>query len=199
MCCKGIGLCIRETLEGSRTLFDLPLFLFVLFLCLCICVQLDYLNKALDVFNTAIVNPIYYVFFTSSVITASAILFQEWKHLTVIDCVANISGFLIVIIAMFMLSAFKDIQIALLDLYPSRRTRSREAYSDSILWQSQLWHQVLFVLYYWLLYLQDIILLVMAILLSVNLFSTDQNRFLKNWHIFAIKYTDLRILQSVVI
>jgi len=133
MCCKGIGLCIRETLEGSRTLFDLPLFLFVLFLCLCICVQLDYLNKALDVFNTAIVNPIYYVFFTSSVITASAILFQEWKHLTVIDCVANISGFLIVIIAMFMLSAFKDIQIALLDLYPSRRTRSREAYSDSIL------------------------------------------------------------------
>ena len=93
---------------------------------------MNYLNKALDVFNTAIVNPIYYVFFTSSVIIASAILFQEWKHLTVIDSIANITGFLVVIIAIFMLSAFKDIQITLLDVYPSKRARNREGHTDSI-------------------------------------------------------------------
>ena len=38
--------------------------------------QMNYLNKALDLFNTAIVSPIYYVMFTTFTITASAILFQ---------------------------------------------------------------------------------------------------------------------------
>lgn len=37
---------------------------------------MNYLNKALDLFNTAIVSPIYYVMFTTLTITASAILFQ---------------------------------------------------------------------------------------------------------------------------
>ena len=38
--------------------------------------QINYLNKALDVFNTAIVSPIYYVMFTVATITASCIMFQ---------------------------------------------------------------------------------------------------------------------------
>ena len=38
--------------------------------------QINYLNKALDLFNTAIVSPVYYVMFTVFTITASAILFQ---------------------------------------------------------------------------------------------------------------------------
>ena len=42
----------------------------------CIVLQMNYLNKALDLFNTAIVSPIYYVMFTICTITASVILFQ---------------------------------------------------------------------------------------------------------------------------
>ncbi len=38
--------------------------------------QMNYLNKALDLFNTAIVSPIYYVMFTVFTISASVILFQ---------------------------------------------------------------------------------------------------------------------------
>ena len=38
--------------------------------------QINYLNKALDVFNTAIVSPIYYVLFTVATISASAIMFR---------------------------------------------------------------------------------------------------------------------------
>ncbi len=38
--------------------------------------QLNYLNRALDMFNTAIVSPIYYVMFTLFTITASLILFK---------------------------------------------------------------------------------------------------------------------------
>ena len=37
---------------------------------------MNYLNKALDLFNTAIVSPIYYVMFTTLTVTANVILFQ---------------------------------------------------------------------------------------------------------------------------
>lgn len=42
----------------------------------CVVIQMNYLNKALDLFNTAIVSPIYYVMFTVCTILASVILFQ---------------------------------------------------------------------------------------------------------------------------
>ncbi len=42
----------------------------------CLLTQIDYLNKALDLFNTAVVSPIYYVMFTLLSITASVIMFQ---------------------------------------------------------------------------------------------------------------------------
>jgi len=123
VCCKGLGLYIRESYLGTSLLLNWKFILLLLFLITCICVQMNYLNRALDVFNTAIVNPIYYVFFTSAVIIASAILFQEWKHMEAVDAVASIVGFLIVIIAIFILSAFKDIRISLLDLHSNKRTR----------------------------------------------------------------------------
>ena len=37
---------------------------------------MNYLNKALDLFNTAIVSPIYYVMFTTLTVAANIILFQ---------------------------------------------------------------------------------------------------------------------------
>ncbi len=43
---------------------------------MCVVTQINYLNRALDMFNTAIVSPIYYVMFTLFTITASLIMFQ---------------------------------------------------------------------------------------------------------------------------
>lgn len=37
---------------------------------------MNYLNKALDLFNTAIVSPVYYVMFTTLTIMASIIMFR---------------------------------------------------------------------------------------------------------------------------
>lgn len=51
-------------------------YFFILQLALCISVQMIYLNRALDTFNTSVVTPIYYVFFTTFVIIASAVLFK---------------------------------------------------------------------------------------------------------------------------
>ena len=46
----------------------------------CVITQMNYLNRALDLFNTAIVSPIYYVMFTLLTITASMILFRVGAH-----------------------------------------------------------------------------------------------------------------------
>jgi hypothetical protein len=43
---------------------------------------MNYLNKALDLFNTAIVTPIYYVMFTTLTIAASWIMMREQQSST---------------------------------------------------------------------------------------------------------------------
>ena len=74
---------------------------------------MNYLNKALDIFDTSIVTPIYYVFFTTFVLIASAILFEEWKLLSVGNVMWTLAGFITVIIGVFMLNSFKDANVNL--------------------------------------------------------------------------------------
>lgn len=64
-------------------------YMFIVLLITFVCIQMNYLNKALDTFNTSVVTPVYYVMFTTLVITASAILFKEWEHLQL-----NVLGFI---------------------------------------------------------------------------------------------------------
>lgn len=56
--------------------------MFLILVIIFVTVQMTYLNKSLDLFNTGIVTPVYYVMFTTLVIIASAILFKEWVHLS---------------------------------------------------------------------------------------------------------------------
>ncbi|MBN3299753.1 NIPA2 protein, partial [Amia calva] len=108
-CVKGLGIGIKELFAGKPVLKD-PL-IWVLLVCLvgCISTQINYLNKALDIFNTSIVTPIYYVFFTTAVMSCSAILFKEWHRMAADSIVGTISGFLTIILGIFLLHAFKDI------------------------------------------------------------------------------------------
>lgn len=108
-CVKGLGIGIKELVMGQSVLKN-PLF-WVLLICLvaCISTQINYLNKALDIFNTSIVTPIYYVFFTTAVMSCSAILFKEWNRMGADNIVGTFSGFLTIILGIFLLHAFKDI------------------------------------------------------------------------------------------
>ncbi|XP_028923451.1 magnesium transporter NIPA2-like [Ornithorhynchus anatinus] len=108
-CVKGLGIALKELFAGKPVLKE-PLG-WLLFLCLVICVstQINYLNKALDIFNTSVVTPIYYVLFTTAVLTCSAILFKEWQHMGVDNVVGTISGFLTIVLGIFLLHAFRDI------------------------------------------------------------------------------------------
>lgn len=117
MSCKGLGLAIKETISGRSNDFGNWLtYAFFLTVVFCVFVQMNYLNKALDLFNTSIVTPVYYVFFTTLVIIASSILYKEWTSLKAEDVVGSLCGFLVVIIAIFLLNAFKDMDISMNDV-----------------------------------------------------------------------------------
>ncbi|WOL17236.1 putative magnesium transporter NIPA6 isoform X2 [Canna indica] len=73
---KAIGVAIKLTLEGINQVTYYQTWFFVMVALVCVISQLNYLNKALDTFNTAIVSPIYYVMFTTLTIVASAIMFK---------------------------------------------------------------------------------------------------------------------------
>ncbi|KAJ1199230.1 hypothetical protein NDU88_003068 [Pleurodeles waltl] len=108
-CVKGLGIAIKELFAGEPVLKE-PLG-WVLLLCLVVCVsvQINYLNKALDIFNTSVVTPIYYVLFTTAVMTCSAILFKEWQQMTIDNIIGTVSGFLTIVFGVFLLHAYRDI------------------------------------------------------------------------------------------
>lgn len=112
-CVKGLGIGIKELFAGTAVLKE-PLF-WSLAVCLAVCVsvQINYLNRALDIFNTSLVTPIYYVFFTTSVMACSAILFKEWLRMSADGVVGTLSGFATIIVGIFLLHAFKDVAFAL--------------------------------------------------------------------------------------
>lgn len=135
MSCKALGLAMRDTISGRSNDFGnwLPYFL-ILTTVVFIAIQMNYLNKALDVFNTSIVTPIYYVIFTTLVIAASAILFKEWRHMGVEDIVGDVCGFSIVIVAVVLLNGFQNMEISLDDvrvmMRPKRELKTNNVSND---------------------------------------------------------------------
>ncbi|VDL17742.1 unnamed protein product [Hymenolepis diminuta] len=89
---------------------------FLIGLIFCLTVQLNYLNRSLDIFNTSIVTPLLYVFFTAFVLIASAILFKEGTSLTATDYIGNAVGLICIISGIVLLTLFKDVNISLSDL-----------------------------------------------------------------------------------
>jgi glucan phosphoethanolaminetransferase (alkaline phosphatase superfamily) len=116
MSCKGLGIALKETINGKSEMGNWLTWMLLFLLILCIMIQMNYLNKSLDLFNTSIVTPIYYVFFTTFVIIASAILFKEWESMKTEDVLGCCCGFLTIIIAIFLLNAFKDLDISYTDI-----------------------------------------------------------------------------------
>ena len=126
MSCKALGIALRDQLSGRSNDFGMGLpYILMLVSAVFIAVQMNYLNKALDIFSTSIVTPIYYVIFTSLVITASAILFKEWKHMSAVDVVGDICGFLVVVIAVVLLNAFKDMDVSMDDVRSQMRPKRK--------------------------------------------------------------------------
>ena len=122
MGCKGLGVALKETFDGNQQFGNWLTWFVIVWVASCIVVQMNYLNKALDIFNTSVVTPILYVVFTTFVIIASAILFKEWFSLSPEDILGNICGFLTVVAGIFLLQAFKEMKVSLNNLPSAKRT-----------------------------------------------------------------------------
>ena len=82
MAVKGFAVAIKLTFAGDNQLLHLSTWIFGLTMLLCAMTQINYFNKALDLFSTNRVTPIYYVFFTTATIIASIILSEGVKRST---------------------------------------------------------------------------------------------------------------------
>ena len=108
MSCKGLSLGIKEIVNNKMTASYMYTLLFGLIALMLIVVQINYLNKSLDVFNTAIVTTVYYVLFSLLVMIASALLFKELANVSFKDFVGCICGFLTIICALLLIHFFKS-------------------------------------------------------------------------------------------
>ncbi|KAL2520087.1 putative magnesium transporter NIPA6 [Forsythia ovata] len=108
MSIKAIGIAIKLTLEGSSQVARFQTWVFVMVAVTCIITQLNYLNKALDTFNTAVVSPIYYALFTSLTIFASAIMFKDWSGQSASSIVSVLCGFMTVLSGTMILHSTRD-------------------------------------------------------------------------------------------
>lgn len=105
---KAIGIAIKLTVEGTNQLTYPHTWFFMTVGAICIITQLNYLNKALDTFNAAIVSPIYYVMFTTLTIAASAIMFKDWSGQDASSIASEICGFITVLSGTIILHATKE-------------------------------------------------------------------------------------------
>ncbi|KAG5573873.1 hypothetical protein H5410_063639 [Solanum commersonii] len=105
---KAVGIALKLTFEGKNQFKYYQTWLFTVFVIIFCLLQLNYLNKALDTFNTAVVSPVYYVMFTTLTILASMIMFKDWDHQTATQIITELCGFVTILSGTFLLHKTKD-------------------------------------------------------------------------------------------
>ncbi|KAI5364122.1 putative magnesium transporter NIPA [Septoria linicola] len=104
---QGLGATIIAAIGGEQQFnkwFTYVLFVFVICTLL---TEIIYLNKALNIFNAALVTPTYYVYFTSSTIITSAVLFRGF-HGTTNQIIDVVMGFLTICSGVVLLQLAKS-------------------------------------------------------------------------------------------
>ncbi|XP_018607127.1 magnesium transporter NIPA4 isoform X2 [Scleropages formosus] len=129
---KGLGIAIRTFFSDTSVVRQPLTWILLVSLVVSIVTQVNYLNKSLDVFNTLLVYPIYYVFFTTVVLATSIILFKEWGSMSGVDIVGSICGFLVIILGVGMLHILRDVQVSLDSLKDSLGLPSEERNQEKV-------------------------------------------------------------------
>ncbi|XP_009771973.1 putative magnesium transporter NIPA2 isoform X2 [Nicotiana tabacum] len=105
---KAVGIALKLSFEGKNQFKYFQTWLFTVFVTIFCLLQLNYLNKALDTFNTAVVSPVYYVMFTTLTILASMIMFKDWDHQNATQIITELCGFVTILSGTFLLHKTKD-------------------------------------------------------------------------------------------
>ncbi|KAJ6754594.1 MAGNESIUM TRANSPORTER NIPA1-RELATED [Salix purpurea] len=108
MSVKALGIALKLTFSGSNQFIYYQTWLFTIVVFVACLLQINYLNKALDTFNTAVISPVYYVMFTSLTILASMIMFKDWNSQNASQIVTEVCGFITILSGTFLLHRTKD-------------------------------------------------------------------------------------------
>jgi drug/metabolite transporter (DMT)-like permease len=104
MSIKGFGIAVKLTFGGNNQFTHPSTYVFAIVVAVCIITQMNYFNKALDQFDTSIVNPLYYVTFTTCTLCASFILFKGFNTTNAVNTISLICGFLIIFSGVYLLN-----------------------------------------------------------------------------------------------
>ncbi|KAI1789427.1 magnesium transporter NIPA-domain-containing protein [Ganoderma leucocontextum] len=103
MAIKGFGVAVKLTFAGHNQFSHPSTYVFGITVVLCILVQMNYFNKALDTFSTNVVNPMYYVGFSTATIVASVILFQGFNTDDPANSISLLAGFITTFLGVHLL------------------------------------------------------------------------------------------------
>ncbi|XP_051133421.1 probable magnesium transporter NIPA1 [Andrographis paniculata] len=107
MAVKAVAIALKLSFSGSNQFVYFQTWFFtILVISFCV-LQIVYLNKALDTFNTAVVSPVYYVMFTTLTIFASMIMFKGESQ-TASEIVTELCGFVTILSGTFLLHRTRD-------------------------------------------------------------------------------------------
>ncbi|KAF8404214.1 hypothetical protein HHK36_009097 [Tetracentron sinense] len=126
MSVKALGIALKLTFSGTNQLIYPQTWAFTIVVITCVITQMNYLNKALDTFNTAVVSPIYYAMFTSLTILASMIMFKDWDRQNPTQIVTEMCGFVTILSGTFLLHKTKDMSDGLSTSLSMRRSKHTE-------------------------------------------------------------------------
>ncbi|KAL6237315.1 hypothetical protein BDW75DRAFT_228820 [Aspergillus navahoensis] len=104
---QGLGAALLAQINGESQFKEWFMYVLLVFVVVTLLTEIIYLNKALNIFNAALVTPTYYVFFTSSTIISSAILFRGFKG-TGMQIATVIMGFLQICAGVVLLQLSKS-------------------------------------------------------------------------------------------
>ncbi|KAF4548895.1 Hypothetical protein D9617_24g016080 [Elsinoe fawcettii] len=104
---QGLGAAIITQIGGEAQFNQWFLYVLLVFVIATLLTEIIYLNKALNLFNAALVTPTYYVYFTSATIISSAILFRGFKG-TAMSITTVIMGFLVICSGVVLLQLAKS-------------------------------------------------------------------------------------------
>ncbi|RDB30430.1 putative magnesium transporter NIPA3 [Hypsizygus marmoreus] len=108
MAIKGFGISVKLTFGGNNQFTHPDTYIMGVIVALCIVVQMNYFNKALDTFSTNVVNPMYFVGFSTATATASLIFFQGFNTTGATNTISLLCGFAVTFMGVHLLNVSRQ-------------------------------------------------------------------------------------------
>ncbi|GAA6032531.1 hypothetical protein JCM8097_004802 [Rhodosporidiobolus ruineniae] len=107
-CTSGLGSSILLAIRGDSSQWKHWFLYFLLAFCVVtLLLEINYLNKALELFNTSMVTPVYFTIFTTCTLVTSIILHKGFQGSTVSEIITVVLGFLVIVFGISILQLSK--------------------------------------------------------------------------------------------